>query len=160
MLLSGNVLMVDLKSGCCCSQIYNSLLGLRGLTISQDTKGQNCCHLAGDRCGARGDRLREDELEVHLVLVLEIPGVVVGEVGVAEFEVVEVDEVVAEVGASVPGADMELDEAVARDVKRGDRLEIGMGISARRGDGYEPVFVSEGTQALGAALVAGDGVKL
>ncbi len=90
----------------------------------------------------------------------QITGLVIRNIGIAQLQVVEAHCWGIEVGASMPGPHMELDEAVAGNSKGQDLIGIGsIGITGGS-HSHEPGLVSNGTQALGALLVAGDGVEL
>ncbi len=84
---------------------------------------------------------REDEAQAEGLG--QVAGLVVGEVGIAEFQVVKGDAGMGEVWPRVPDSHRQFDKAVARDVKRSEGAEIGLVGLAGRGHRHQPVLIGQ-----------------
>lgn len=101
-----------------------------------------------------------NNLEFNAVCRSQITSVVINEIRVAQFEVIEIYKIAIEIRSGVPSSHVEFDKAISGNAESGEFGDRWTRCVTRGRNNDQPFFAFERTEALGTLLMARDFVKL
>lgn len=100
-----------------------------------------------------------DNLEFDAISRSQIASVMIDDIGVTQFEIVKVNHIAIKIRSSVPGSNIELDEAISGNTESGEICDRRLFLSSRRRNDDQPFFAFKRTEALRTVLMSRDFVE-